>query len=345
MIKNLKPFKLTSSQDGVSFLMLKILNPKLAKVVGEKASIVFQHLCYWMQTQKVSTVYRTNKELVSDLEDMFSEQQIQRSKKKLIDAGMITVSFDKKNVWNRTTHYTLTEKGKEYILSLSLENKNSENINNTPKTSPEARKGESKESTYKRTTNATKAPKQAVREQNNYASNDHPINNSKAMKESFDEGFTNKNAVKCPTDLLSLIKKKNEDVDEQPNNVEPVVDAKVSVDTKVEDLVETKVSVETSWEDIVSAEKEMMSDLYIEDVYTQSFETTDEYISDSDYRDCDVAMMKAMSEENSIDNHRQQEDKLSLSDLMKKCFDRGFTDDQEKLYSMKMNQQHFVEDY
>ena len=30
---------------------------------------------------------------------------------------------------------------------------------------------------------------------------------------------------------------------------------------------------------------------------------------------------------------------------MKKCFDRGFTEDQEKLYSMKMNQKHFVEDY
>ena len=28
-----------------------------------------------------------------------------------------------------------------------------------------------------------------------------------------------------------------------------------------------------------------------------------------------------------------------------KCFDMVFTDDQEKLYSMKMNQQHFVEDY
>ena len=324
MIKNLKPFKLTSSQDGVSFLMLKILNPKLAKVVGEKASIVFQHLCYWMQTQKVSTVYRTNKELVSDLEEMFSEQQIQRSKKKLIDAGMITVSFDKKNVWDRTTHYTLTEKGKEYVLSLSLENKGSE-TKSPPKTSPEARKGVSKESTYKRTTNATKAPKQAVREQNRYVSNDHPINNSKAMKESFEEGFTNKNAVKCPTDLLSLIKKKNEDTGEQPNNVE--------------------TTGSTSWEDIVNAEKEMMSDLDIEDTCTQSFETTDEYISDSDYGDCEVAMMKAMSEERSIDNPKQQEDKLSLSDLMKKCFDRGFTDDQEKLYSMKMNQQHFVEDY
>ena len=319
--------------------MLKILNPKLAKVVGEKASIVFQHLCYWMQTQKVSTVYRTNKELVSDLEDMFSEQQIQRSKKKLIDAGMITVSFDKKNVWNRTTHYTLTEKGKEYVLSLSLENKESGNKKNTSKTSPEVRKGVSKESTHKRTTNATKAPKQAVREQNNYASNDHPINNSKAMKESFDEGFTNKNAVKCPTDLLSLIKKKSEYTVEQQNNIES------EVDTKVEDVADTKVSVDATWEDIVNAEKEMMSDLDIDDIGTQSFETTDEYISDSDYGDCEVAMMKAMSEENSIDNHRQQEDKLSLSDLMKKCFDRGFTDDQEKLYSMKMDQQHFVEDY
>ena len=28
-----------------------------------------------------------------------------------------------------------------------------------------------------------------------------------------------------------------------------------------------------------------------------------------------------------------------------KCFDVGFTNDQKKLYSMKMNQQHFVEDY
>ena len=311
--------------------MLKILNPKLAKVVGEKASIVFQHLCYWMQTQKVSTVYRTNKELVSDLEEMFSEQQIQRSKKKLIDAGMITISFDKKKVWNRTTHYTLTEKGKEYVLSLCLENKNSDNTNNTSKTSQEFRKGVSKENTYKRTTNATKAPKQTVREQNHYVSNDHPIDNSKAMKDSFDEGFTNKNAVKCPADLMSLIKKKNEDADEQSNTVDPVVN--------------TKVSVETSWEDIVNAEKEMMSDLDIDDICTQPFETIDEYISDNDYGDCDVAMMKAMSEEHSIDNHKQQEGKLSLSDLMKKCFDRGFTDDQEKLYSMKMNQQHFVEDY
>ena len=321
--------------------MLKILNPKLAKVVGEKASIVFQHLCYWMQTQKVSTIYRTNKELVSDLEDMFSEQQIQRSKKKLIDAGMITVSFDKKNVWNRTTHYTLTEKGKEYVLSLSLENKESGNKNNTyntsktSKASPEVRKGVSKKNTYKRTNDATKAPKQAVREQNHYVSNDHPTNNSKAMKESFDEGFTNKNAVKCPTDLLSLIKKKSEVVDEKTNNVEHVNDQANNFDSVGD----------TAWEDTFNAEKEMMSDLDIEDAYPQSLDTTDEYISDSDYGDCELAMMKAMSEEHSIDNHKQQEGKLSLSDLMKKCFDRGFTDDQEKLYSMKMNQQHFVEDY
>lgn len=305
--------------------MLKILNPKLAKVVGEKASIVFQHLCYWMQTQKVSTVYRTNKELVSDLEDMFSEQQIQRSKKKLIDAGMITVSFDKKNVWDRTTHYTLTEKGKEYVLSLSLENRGSE-TKSPPKTSQEAREGVSNESTYKRTTNATKAQKQAVRHQNHYVSNDHPINSSKAMKESFDEGFTNKNAVKCPTDLLSLIKKKSEVVGSSSDK-------------------SYGVNTDDKQEDIVNAEKWMMSGLGTDDTYTQSFEATDEYISESDYGDCEVAMMKAMSTECSIDSHKQQEGKLSLSDLMKKCFDRGFTEDQEKLYSMKMDQQHFVEDY
>lgn len=301
--------------------MLKILNPKLAKIVGEKASIVFQHLCYWMQTQKVSTVYRTNKELVSDLEDMFSEQQIQRSKKKLIDAGMITVSFDKKNVWNRTTHYTLTEKGKEYVLSLSLETKeNTTKTSTVRKTSSEAHNVVSKENTCKRTNNFSKAPQRAVREQNGYVSSDHPTNNSKAMKESFNEGFTNKNAVKCPDNLLSLIKKKSEVYEE----TQPIVESSayksygVNTDDKQED---------NSWEDIVKAEQEMLFG-------------DDEYVSDEDYKSCGIAILKSFDKPTEDLNH-----KVSLSDLMKKCFDRGFTDDQEKLYSMKMNQQHFVEDY
>ena len=34
-----------------------------------------------------------------------------------------------------------------------------------------------------------------------------------------------------------------------------------------------------------------------------------------------------------------------MFDVSRKCFDSGVTDDQEKLYSMKMDQQHFVEDY
>ena len=34
-----------------------------------------------------------------------------------------------------------------------------------------------------------------------------------------------------------------------------------------------------------------------------------------------------------------------MFDVVRKCFDKGFTDAQEKLYIMKMNQQHFVEDY
>ena len=58
-----------------------------------------------------------------------------------------------------------------------------------------------------------------------------------------------------------------------------------------------------------------------------------------------VTTMKDVYEEHSVDSHKQQENTASLSDLMKGCFDSGVTYDQEKLYSMKMNQQHFVEDY
>ena len=68
--------------------------------------------------------------------------------------------------------------------------------------------------------------------------------------------------------------------------------------------------------------------------------TQKQCVSQSD----EVTTMKDMSEEHSVDNHKQ-ENTVSLSDLMKGCFDSGVTDAQEKLYSMKMNQQHFVEDY
>lgn len=97
--------------------MLKMVSPKVATEVGLTPALVFQHICYWMQTQGVDVIYRTNKELASDLECL-SESQIQRAKKKLVDAGLISVSHDAKSKWIRTTYYRLTSKGKALVLSV-----------------------------------------------------------------------------------------------------------------------------------------------------------------------------------------------------------------------------------
>jgi len=98
--------------------MLKTVNPEVVKVVGVMSAMVFQHICYWMQTQSVDVVFRTNKELSSDLENSVSEQQIQRAKKKLIEAGLIKTSFENNCKWIRTTYYRLTDLGKKLLLSV-----------------------------------------------------------------------------------------------------------------------------------------------------------------------------------------------------------------------------------
>lgn len=109
--------------------MLKMVSPKVATEVGLTPALVFQHICYWMQTQGVDVVYRTNKELASDLECL-SESQIQRAKKKLIDAGLISVSHDAKSKWIRTTYYRLTSKGKALVLSVKNKLYKKDNVGN-----------------------------------------------------------------------------------------------------------------------------------------------------------------------------------------------------------------------
>lgn len=98
--------------------MLKVINPYVVKIVGATAAMLFQHITYWMQTQKKEIIFRTNQELALDLEECLSVQQVQRAKKKLIDNGLIEVSFDKVKKWVRTTHYTLTSKGKMMMMKL-----------------------------------------------------------------------------------------------------------------------------------------------------------------------------------------------------------------------------------
>ena len=103
--------------------MLKLVNPVVAKEVGVMAAMVFQHICYWMQTQSVDVVYRSNKELSSDLDEAVSVSQVQRAKQKLLDNGLITLSRNPFNKFDRTTHYSLTSKGKKMLLSVAVKGK------------------------------------------------------------------------------------------------------------------------------------------------------------------------------------------------------------------------------
>lgn len=91
--------------------MIKSLIPALSKEVGRSTALVFQQLMQWFKSNDV--VYRTNQEIAEDLEGILSVTTVQRAKQKLIDAGYLSVSFDKG--YKRTTHYRLTEKAKGLI--------------------------------------------------------------------------------------------------------------------------------------------------------------------------------------------------------------------------------------
>lgn len=88
--------------------LIKVLLPEVAKEVGTTAALLLQHINYWMFTQSKNVIFRTNNELVNDLNNMFTLFQIQYAKKKLVEKGFLVVTYDKK--YDRTSHYTLTEK-------------------------------------------------------------------------------------------------------------------------------------------------------------------------------------------------------------------------------------------
>lgn len=89
---------------------IKAYNPEIAIIVGINASLLLQHIKYWVEKYSVEKVYRTNQQVSEDFKGTLSESQVQRAKKKLVDAGLIVVTHDQ--CYTRTTHYTLTEKAK-----------------------------------------------------------------------------------------------------------------------------------------------------------------------------------------------------------------------------------------
>ena len=283
--------------------MFKGLNAKLAVIVGEKASIMFQHIYYWMKTQEKDIIYRTNKELVEDLEGMFSEQQIQRAKKKLVDEGFITISFDKKNCWVRTTHYSLTDKGKKYVLDINLQkgkqyDSKSKDSNN------------SYDSTKKDESSKFESQYKAHDKQKDVVKHQSPLASSKAMKDSFDEGFGNKNAVKCPSSFLDKLK---------------------GVVAKKDTVVEYQYS-------------EDEDDLSCEDLLS------DDYLSNEDLKILEMQSsididQQAIMDEMMLSFDRVEDEKLSFNELLKLSFNSMINKDQEVLYDMKQHKHSFIEDY
>lgn len=163
--------------------VIKVLNPSVVKVVGSVAGVLLRHLKYWKDSSKKDVIYRTNAQLVEDLEGMYSESQIQRAKKKLVENGLIEVTYGKG--YNRTTHYTLTAKAENL---LKVESKKETPVVET--TSEKPKKQQS--SKY------TSRPFQKVEDVDNRPA---------SMKASFDEaGKVSKNVVKgVPEELKRLI--------------------------------------------------------------------------------------------------------------------------------------------
>ena len=90
---------------------LKMVSPSVVKLVGSTAAMLFQHISYWMQSSGTDVIYRSASSLISDLGDSLTRNQLYYARKKLIEAGLITVSTEHSDKWNRTTFYRLTDKG------------------------------------------------------------------------------------------------------------------------------------------------------------------------------------------------------------------------------------------
>lgn len=113
--------------------MYKGLVADVAKEVGRSAALILNQIYQWVKTKNRNKVYRTNEELKRDLCDIISTATIQRAKKKLIESGYLTVSFDKG--LKRTTHFTLTDKA--IGLLTSVKNVVVDKVTNTkPKENP-----------------------------------------------------------------------------------------------------------------------------------------------------------------------------------------------------------------
>ena len=106
---------------------LKMVSPSVVKLVGSTAAMLFQHISYWMQSSDADVIYRSASSLISDLGDSLTRNQLYYARKKLIEAGLITVSTEHSDKFNRTTFYRITEKGQSLRIIAKQSKNTSQN--------------------------------------------------------------------------------------------------------------------------------------------------------------------------------------------------------------------------
>lgn len=289
--------------------MVKVLNPSVVKIVGSIASVLLRHLKYWKDSSGKEVVYRTNTQLVDDLEGMFSASQIQRAKKKLIENGLIEITYGKGH--DRTTHYSLTKKALELLDS--------------SKTSSEAR-SEKKEVKGSGVPHTSKTSPQRVKTSVKTNVSNKQYGNVKSMKECFEEGSNNKNADRSLTLSERLALMKGEKIDlNKPN--EALEQCLSEIGTNVPENTKT-VSME-----LTDSLNEMFN-VNKEDEHLNA-------LSQQDYDECDLAMLNALNnkQEHSTSN------KLTCGKLFSSVYKSGVSEDRKKIYQMGQTQYKFSEDY
>lgn len=299
--------------------MVKVLNPAVVKIVGSIASVLLRHLKYWKDSSGKEVVYRTNTQLVDDLEGMFSASQIQRAKKKLIENGLIEITYGKG--YDRTTHYSLTKKALDLLDSSKTssearsekkEGKGSD-VPHTPKTSPQRAK--------------TGVKKSAIA---------HSYGNVKSMKECFEEGSDNKNADRSLTLSERLALMKGEKIDLNKHN-EALEQCLYESGTNVPDNNKTS-SMELT---------DSLNEMYSFDEEGEHLNT----LSQQDYDDCELAMLNALNNP-AVHQHQQrehyQDNKLTSGQLLgslSSVYKSGVSEARERIYRMTQLQNGYVEDY
>lgn len=292
--------------------MIKILNPSVVKIVGSIASVLLRHLKYWKDSSGKEVIYRTNTQLVDDLEGMFSASQIQRAKKKLIEHGLIEITYGKG--YDRTTHYSLTKKALDLLDS--------------SKTSSEAR-SDKKEGKGSGAPQTPKTSPQRAETCVKKGVHSKPYGNVKSMQECFEEGSDNKNADRSLTlsERLALMKGEKIDLNKHNEALEQCLDKS---GTNVLDNTKT-VSME-----LIGSLNEMCN-INEEDEHLNS-------LSPQDYDECDLAML------NALDNKQEhlRDSNLTCGKLLGSLgsvYKSGVSEARERIYQMSQLQNGYVEDY